>query len=82
MRPSQFATLWAHKMTQSQKGKKAGLQSLADYIDEHYSGNRNAFAAFNFVTRQQVNGWLNAAKPIYVVDGKMVAVVRDLEPPR
>ncbi|MCA9340427.1 MAG: hypothetical protein KDA17_05925 [Candidatus Saccharibacteria bacterium] len=69
-------------MTTSEKSKKAGLQSLADYIDEHYNGNRNAFATANFVTRQQVNGWLNAAKPIYVVDGKMVAAVRDLEPPR
>lgn len=69
-------------MTRSEQCKKARLQSLADYIDEHYNGNRSAFANANNVVRQQVNGWLNAAKPVYVVGGKMVAVLRSLEPPR
>lgn len=68
-------------MTPSEQCKKAGLKSLADYIETHYNGNRNEFATANGVTRQQVNGWLNAAKPVCVADGKMVAVLRDLEPP-
>ena len=59
--------------------KKAGLQSLADYIEEKYGGNQNAFSIANGCPRQQVTRWLKAEKPIFVVDGKMVALLRELE---
>lgn len=58
--------------------KKAGLQSLADYINENYSGNQSAFGRANNLHRAQVQQYLNAKKQVCVVDNKLVQVMRDL----
>lgn len=59
----------------------AGLQSLADYIQEHHNGNQSEFGRSQDLTRAQVYQYLNAKKPVYVVDGKLVQVMRDLNRP-
>jgi hypothetical protein len=57
---------------------KSGLQSLADYIQEHYNGNQSEFGRAVRVERSQVQQWLKAKKPVYVVDDKLVQVIRDV----
>lgn len=62
--------------------KKAGLQCLADYIAEHHGGNNAAFGRTikpSGVERHQVQQWLNAKKPVYVLGGKLVQVIRELD---
>lgn len=58
--------------------QEAWLQSLADYIQAHFNGNQSAFARANGLQRAQVQQYLNAKKPVFVVDGKLVQVIRDL----
>ena len=59
--------------------KSAGLQSLADYIKENFDGNQSAFGRAHDLQRAQVQQYLNAKKPVFVVCGKLVQVIRDLE---
>jgi len=61
--------------------KKAGLKSLADHIAENHDGNQSAFARSlpKPVERNQVYQWLNAQKPVYVFDNKLVQVIRELD---
>jgi ABC-type branched-subunit amino acid transport system substrate-binding protein len=54
-------------------------QSLAEYISKHHSGNNSDFARSIGVERNQVQQWLNAKKPVYVIDGKLVQVIRELK---
>ena len=63
----------------SNQYQNAGLQSLADYIAENHDGNNSDFARAVGVERHQVQQWLKAAKPVFVIDGKLVAVLRDIE---
>lgn len=58
---------------------QAGLQSLADYIKENFDGNQSAFGRAHDLQRAQVQQYLNAKKPVFVVSGKLVQVIRDLE---
>lgn len=55
------------------------LQLLSDYIAEHYSGNQSAFGRAHGLQRAQVQQYLNAKKPVCVVGGKLVQVIRDLD---
>ena len=61
-------------------GKKRGLQSLADYITDHYEGNQSAFARSQGVKRQQITQWLKAR--LIVFDNGLYAKRRQLKPPR
>ena len=63
-------------MKPSEKCKAAGLKSLADHIAEQYSGNNSACARAYGVERNQVQQWLNAKNPVYVIDGALVKLVR------
>lgn len=54
------------------------MQTLAEYIEAEHNGNQSAFAASLGVARNQVQQWLKAKKPVYVVDGKLVQVIREL----
>ena len=65
-------------MKTSEVCKSAGLQSLADYITENHGGNQAAFGRAHDLQRAQVQQYLNAKKPVYVVDGKLVQVIRGL----
>ena len=55
------------------------LVPLADYISKHHSGNNSDLARAVGVERNQVQQWLNAKKPVYVSDGKLVQVIRELK---
>lgn len=66
-------------MRPSEICKSAGLKSLADYIQENHNGNQSAFARAVGVERMTVNQWLKAKKPVFVVDNKLVQVIRDLD---
>lgn len=65
-------------MKKSESFKSAGMQSLADYIKENFNGNQSAFGRANNLHRAQVQQYLNAKKPVCVVDSKLVQVMRDL----
>lgn len=65
-------------MKPSEICKSAGLQSLADYIQEHHNGNQSEFGRSLGLTRAQVYQYLNAKKPVYVVEGKLVQVIREI----
>lgn len=54
------------------------MKTLSDYIEEHYNGNQSEFGRSLGVERSQVQQWLKAKKPVYVVDGKLVQVIRDV----
>ena len=56
-----------------------GFFSLSDFICEKYGGNHIAFARDIGVQRNQIQQWLNAKKPVYVVDGKLVQVIREIK---
>lgn len=62
----------------SSPSSNAGLKRLADYIDENYGGNQSAFARANGLERSQVQQYLKAKKPVFVLDGKLVQVIREL----
>jgi len=68
-------------MTQSKPPKAVGLKSLADHITENHGGNNSAFGRSlpESVERHQVAQWLNAKKPVYVFESKLVQVIRELE---
>lgn len=57
---------------------KSWLQSLADYIAENFDGNQSAFGRAHDLQRSQVQQYLSAKKPVYVVGDKLVQVIRDL----
>lgn len=57
---------------------KTGLQGLSDYIEEHYNGNQSAFGRAHGLQRAQVQQYLNAKKPVFVVDNRLVQVIREL----
>ena len=57
---------------------KAGLKSLADHIEENYNGNNSACARAYRVERNQVQQWLEAKKPIFVINNTLVSIVREL----
>lgn len=65
-------------MTSSEKCKAAELKSLAAFIEDEHSGNNSAFARRLGVKRNQIHQWLNAKKPVFVVGGKLVQVMKDL----
>ena len=66
-------------MKPSEVCKSAGLKSLADYITDNFDGNQSAFGRAHDLQRAQVQQYLNAKKPVYVVDNKLVQVIRDLD---
>ena len=55
------------------------MQTLAEYIEQHYGGNQSAFGRAHDLTRAQVHQYLNAKKPVHVIDGKLVQVIRVLD---
>lgn len=55
---------------------KCKFQSLADHIAEQYGGNNSACARAYGVERNQVQQWLNAKNPVYVINGALVKLVR------
>ncbi len=55
------------------------LQSLSDFIAANHGGNNSDFARLAGVERNQVQQWLNAKKPVYVVNGKLIQVIRELK---
>ena len=57
---------------------KQTLVPLIDYIHQYYDGNQSAFARAAGVERQQIRQYLNAKKEVFVVDGKIVTVLREL----
>lgn len=63
-------------MATSKKHESIRLQSLADHITEQYGGNNSACARAYGVERNQVQQWLNAKNPVYVIDGVLVKLVR------
>lgn len=52
---------------------------LKDYIDKEHGGNNSAFARSICVKRNQVQQWLGAKKPVYVVDGNLIQVLKTLK---
>lgn len=54
------------------------MKTLTDYIQEHYNGNQSEFGRKLGVERTQVRQWLKAKKPVYVVDDKLVQVIRNV----
>lgn len=66
-------------MKPSEVCKSAGLQSIADFITDNFDGNQSAFGRAHSLQRAQVQQYLNAKKPVYVVDNKLVQVIRDLD---
>jgi hypothetical protein len=65
-------------MKQQGKCKSARLQSLVDFIAAEHGGNNSAFARFLDVERNQVQQWLKAKKPVFVIDGKLVHLIREI----
>ena len=63
-------------MKPSEKCKAAGLKSLADHIADEYGGNNSACARAYGVERNQVQQWLRAKKPVFVLDGALVNLIR------
>lgn len=63
-------------MPKSKNHESVRLQSLADHIAESYGGNNSACARAYGVERNQVQQWLNAKNPVYVIDGALVKLVR------
>ena len=63
----------------SQHNSKGRLQSLPDFISQNHGGNNSDFARSAGVERNQVQQWLNAKKPVFVIDGKLIQVVRELK---
>lgn len=57
----------------------AGIKGLADYIADNFDGNQSAFGRAHNLQRAQVQQYLKAKKPVYVVDNKLVQVIRDLD---
>jgi|APSaa5957512493_1039668.scaffolds.fasta_scaffold154093_2 hypothetical protein len=55
------------------------MKSLSDHISSKHDGNNSQFARAIDVKRNQIHQWLNAKKPVFVVDGKLVQVIRDLK---
>lgn len=62
----------------SDTASKAGLQSLANYIQERYNGNQSEFGRAHGLQRAQVQQYLKAKKQVCVVDNKLVQIIRDL----
>lgn len=52
------------------------LARIFGKIAEHYGGNNSACARAYGVERNQVQQWLNAKNPVYVIDGALVKLVR------
>lgn len=48
--------------------------TLKQFINEKYAGSISACARANGVTRQAVQGWLNAKSTTYVINGQRVQV--------
>jgi len=65
-------------MKPSEKCKAAGLKSLAEFIKTEHEGNNSSFARFVGVERNQVQQWLKAKKPVFVVNGKLIRVIREI----
>ena len=59
------------------KERTIEMQPLADHIAEHYEGNQSAFARAYGIERQSVRQYLTAKKPVYMVGGKIVQIIRD-----
>jgi hypothetical protein len=55
------------------------MKSLQDHITENHNGNKSAFGRAHGLIRQEVNQYLNAKKPVFVIDGKLVQIIRNLE---
>ena len=51
------------------------LQPLAKHIEQHYEGNKSAFAHAFGISRQHLNGYFKAKKPVYVLGGKLVQII-------
>ena len=66
-------------MKPSEKCKATGLKSLDEFIEDEHGGNQSAFAKRAGVERNQVAQWLNAKKPVFVCENKLVSEIRDFE---
>jgi len=58
------------------------MKSLAEHIKDEYRGCNAACARAYGVERNQVQQWLRAKKPVYVVDGALVAIIKSAPDPQ
>lgn len=54
------------------------MQSLQDHIQENYNGNQSAFGRDHGLLKQEVRQYLKAKKPVFVIEGLLVQVIRNL----
>lgn len=55
------------------------LKPLAKHIEQSYGNNQSAWGRANDLDRSQVGQFLKAKKPVCVVDGHLVAVLRKVK---